>query len=149
MRSVQGYSGGQQIGPRLQNHVLILHGWSDYIYHLGSSFDYRSTCEAGLIAGGIGDSSRCEPNESRKHPCISRHLHLRHVQKAQHGGALNGKIKSGGANGKNGAVYWLDLRLAKNKGLEFWQTNNAIILYDSMPSDCIIEIWTIQKPKFE
>ena len=33
---------------------------------------------------------------------ISRHLHLRHGQKAHHGGALNGKIKSGGTSGKNG-----------------------------------------------
>ena len=31
MRSVQGHSGGQKILARLQNHVLIPHGWSDQL----------------------------------------------------------------------------------------------------------------------
>ena len=36
------------------------------------------------------------------------------------------------------AVYWFDLRLAQNRGLEFWQTiNNAIILYGSKLRFCV------------
>ena len=39
------------------------------------------------------------------------------------------------------AVSWFDLRLAQNKELEFWQTiNHAIILYDSMPADCLVKV---------
>ena len=42
------HSGGEEINPRLQ------HNMSDHIYHVGSSYDYRSTCDGGLIAGGLG-----------------------------------------------------------------------------------------------
>ena len=39
------------------------------------------------------------------------------------------------------AIYWFDLRLAQNKGSEFWKTiTNAIILYDSMPADCLVKV---------
>ena len=126
MRSVQGHSGGQQIDPRLQNTVLIPYGWSDYIYHVGSSFDYRSICEGGLIAGGNGGREgrqtgfftvvdpmpiamlppRYEPNEPRTipHKLKWRRMHS--------------------------AVHRFDLRLAQNKGMEFGVTiNNAITLY--------------------
>ena len=54
MRSDQGHSGGQRINLRLLSNVMILHGWSDYIYHVGSAFDLHSICERGLIARGIG-----------------------------------------------------------------------------------------------
>ena len=54
MRSVQGHSGGQQFDPELQNIVLVSYGWSDSISHVGSSFDFRSICEGGLIADGTG-----------------------------------------------------------------------------------------------
>ena len=39
------------------------------------------------------------------------------------------------------AVNWFDLRLARNKGLEFGQTiHNAIIVSDSMPVDCLVKV---------
>ena len=38
------------------------------------------------------------------------------------------------------AVYWFELRLAQNKGLELWLTiNDAIILCDSMLADCLVK----------
>ena len=36
-RSVQGHSGGTRIGPKLQNNVQILHGWTT-IHHVGSTY---------------------------------------------------------------------------------------------------------------
>ena len=47
MRSVQGHSGGEQANPRLQHNELLRYGWSDYIYHVGSAYDYRSICDGG------------------------------------------------------------------------------------------------------
>ena len=39
------------------------------------------------------------------------------------------------------AVYWFDLRLAQNRGLELWQTiNNAIILYGSIPTHFLVKV---------
>ena len=39
----------------------------------------------------------------------------------------------------SGRNYWINLRKAQDKGLTFWQTTrfHAIILYDSVPADCI------------
>ena len=34
-------------------------------------------------------------------------------------------------------VYWVDTRLAQKKGLEFYQTSNAIIFYNTLPAYCI------------
>ena len=35
-------------------------------------------------------------------------------------------------------VYWVDIKLARKKGLKFYQTrSNAIILYDTLPAYCI------------
>ena len=38
-------------------------------------------------------------------------------------------------------VYWVDLQLAQQKILKFYQTrSNAIILYDTLPACCIQEV---------
>ena len=35
-------------------------------------------------------------------------------------------------------VYWVDIKLAQQKGFKFYQTrSNAIILYDTLPAYCI------------
>ena len=38
------------------------------------------------------------------------------------------------------SAHKFDLRLAQNKGLEFWQTEKTIFLYDSMPADCLVKV---------
>ena len=41
-----------------------------------------------------------------------------------------------GSNIKN-TMYWVDIKLAQKKGLEFYQTrSNAIILHDTLPAYC-------------
>ena len=36
------------------------------------------------------------------------------------------------------AVYWIPLARAQEKGLQFWRTRSrAIVVYDSLPLDCI------------
>ena len=38
-------------------------------------------------------------------------------------------------------VYWVDIQLAQQKGLKFYQTrSNAIILYDTLPACCIPKV---------
>ena len=39
------------------------------------------------------------------------------------------------------AVYWFDCKTVQNQGLVFWQTiTNAIMLYESMPADCLVKV---------
>ena len=47
------------------------------------------------------------------------------------------KMRSGPVHN---AIHWFDLRLAPDKDVEFWKTiNNAIIVYDSVRADCLVE----------
>ena len=51
VESIQGHSRGIRLDPKLQNNVRIRFGWTDSIYHVGSSLDYRSIADASLLAG--------------------------------------------------------------------------------------------------
>ena len=47
------------------------------------------------------------------------------------------RTSKSGRNHQN-TVYWVDIKLAQQKGLKFYQTrSNAIILYDTLPAYCI------------
>ena len=127
--SVQGLPGGERIGPRLQNNVLIPYGWSE---HIGPF-----VMEASLQ----GESDFDEKDD--KHAALQQFT--RYEQQCS-------LLDSRKMNRDNHGTIWdvdrhtmqsfgLILRLAHNKGLEFWQTvNNAIILYDSMPPDCQVKV---------
>ena len=39
---------------------------------------------------------------------------------------------------RQNTVYWVDIKLAQQKGFKFYQTrSNAVILYDTLPAYCI------------
>ena len=43
-------------------------------------------------------------------------------------------------------MYWINSRIAEDKGLTFWQTRSrAFILYDSVPADCIEKLVSTKK----
>ena len=146
IRTDQGHSGGIRIDPKLQSNVLIPYGWTDKTDRVGSTFDYRSLSEGGLIAGGIGVrqgrqtcfftavdpmnvsmlTPRDEPNESRKIPY---------------------KL-----TGDEGTTCLLDLKTAHDKGWVFWQTiTHAITFYNQCQLIAFKkwseEFWTMRKPK--
>ena len=52
MRALQGHSRRARVDRKLQRNVRMPYGWSDYIYHVGSSWDCRSIASAGLLLGG-------------------------------------------------------------------------------------------------
>ena len=38
-------------------------------------------------------------------------------------------------------VYWVDINLAQQKGLKFYQIrSNAVILYDTLPAYCMLKV---------
>ena len=57
-RAVQSHSERVRIDPRLQNNVLVLCGWSEHIFHMGSACDYPSILERSFTARGLGNSTR-------------------------------------------------------------------------------------------
>ena len=52
LRAIQGHS-GSTINPALQDNVLFLEGFTEYVYHVGNGKELRSIVNHGLIPGGV------------------------------------------------------------------------------------------------
>ena len=132
LRALQGHSGRNLIDPSLQDNVLIPDGFFKYFYHIGCAFNLPSIINSGLIPGGQNLSKRQtvlflpvdQMNMEHKDletidleaPRLARYMH-KAWKKHQN------------------TVYWVDVNLALNKGLKFYQTrSNAIILFKYTPS---------------
>ena len=137
LRALQGHSGRNLTDPSLQDNVLILHDFFEYIYHVGCAINLHSIINSGLIPGGQNLSKRqtvffllVNPMDKEhkdpekidlEAPRLARYMH-RAWKKHQ--------------NMEN----WVDIRLAQKIGLKFYQTrSNAIILCNTLPAYCIPE----------
>ena len=58
LRALQGHSGRNLIDPSLQDNVLILEDFFEYIYHVGCAINLHSIINSGLIPGGQNLSKR-------------------------------------------------------------------------------------------
>ena len=137
-RGLQGHSGRNLIDPSLQDNVVISSNFFQYIYHIGCAFNLHSIINSGLIPGGQNSSRRqtvfflpVDPmDKSHKDPDdidlnVPRHAQYLHNAWKRH----------------QDAVYWVDINLAIEKGLTFYQTrSNAIILQDTLPAYCIPKV---------
>ena len=138
LRALQGHSGSNLIDPTLQDNVLIGTGIFPYIYHVGCTFNLHSIINNGLVLGGQNLSRRqtvfflpVDPrDESHKDPeyidfsvpRLARYLHSAWKRQQD-------------------AVFWVDIDLAINEGLTFYQTrSNAIILQGTLPAHCILKV---------
>ena len=98
---------GNLIAPELMGHVAIPHKWKEFLFHRGCSFDVTSILKTRLIAGGR------ERKEGRP-------------------------IKTRKWKNTQDAINWVNLARAQEKRLRFWQTrSNAVIVFNSVPADCI------------
>ena len=136
--ALQGHSGRNLIDPSLQDNVVIPSGFFQYIYHIGCGFNLHSIINSGLILGGQNSSKRqtvfflpVDPRDkSHKDP---DEIDLNVPRRAQY---LHNAWKR-----HQDAVYWVDIDLAIQKGLKFYQTrSNAIILQDTLPAHCIPKV---------
>ena len=50
--AIQGHSGGNLVDPELQDNVLLLQNFTEYIYHIGNCSEIHSIIRSGLIPGG-------------------------------------------------------------------------------------------------
>ena len=138
LRPLQGHSGRNLIDPSLQDSVLVPNDFFEYIYHLGCAINLHSIMNSGLIAGGQNLSKRQTVfftsvdlmNKEHKDP---KNINLEAPRLAWY--------KQKKWNIHQDTVYWVDIKLAQQKGFKFYQTrSNAIILCATLPAYCIPKV---------
>ena len=137
-RDLQGRSGRNLIDPSLQDNVVIPSKIFQHIYHIGCAFNLHSIINSGLIPGGQNSSKRQTVffllvdlmDKRHKDPDV---IDLSVPRRAQY---LHKAWKR-----HQDAEYWVDINLAIEKGLTFYQTrSNAIILQETFPAYCIPKV---------
>ena len=126
LRALQGHSGRNLIDPSLQDNVIIRRGFFQHIYHIGCAFNLHSIINNGLILGGQNSSKRQTvfflpiDRRDKGHQDPAK-IDFTVPRRAQY---LHSAWKK-----HQDAVFWVDINLAIQKGLTFYQTrSNAIIL---------------------
>ena len=137
-RALQGHSGRNLIDPSLQDNVVFLSGFFQYIYQIGCAVNLHSIINSGLILGGQNSSKRQTVFFLLVDPRDKSHKDLHEID-------LNvprrAQYLHNAWNGHQDAVYCVDIDLASKKGLKFYQTrSNAIILQETLPAYCIPKV---------
>ena len=138
LRALQGHSGRNLIDPSLQDNVIIQSGFFQHIYHIECAFNLHSIINNGLIPGGQNSSKRqtvfflpIDPRD-KGHQGPAK-IDLNEPHRAQY---LHSAWKK-----HQDAVFWVDINLAIQKRLTFYQTrSNAIILQGALPAYCIPKV---------
>ena len=137
-RALQGHSGRNFIDPLLQDNVVFQRGFFQHIYHIGCAFNLHSVINNGLIPGGQNSSKRQtvffllidHRDEGHQDPAKNDFNEPRRAQ------YLHSAWKK-----HQDVVFWVDINLAIQKGLTFYQTrSNAIILQGILPAYCIPKV---------
>ena len=131
-RAFQGHSGRNLIDHSLKENVVNPSDFFWHVCHIGCAFNLHSIINSGLIPGDQNSSKRqtvfflpVDPmDKSHKDPVeidlnVPRHAQYLHNAWKRH----------------QDAVYWVDIDLAIQRGLKFYQTrSNAIILQETFPN---------------
>ena len=118
--------------------MIIQRGFFQHIYHIGCAFNLHSIINNGLIPGGQNSSKRQTVFFLSIDPRDKGHQDPAHIdfsvpRRAQY---LHSAWKK-----HQDAVFWVDINLAIQKGLTFYQTrSNAIILQGTLPAYCIPKV---------
>ena len=130
-RPLQEHSGRNLIDPSVQDNVIIQSGFFQQISHVGCAFNLHSVINNGLILGGKQETGSIFPIEARdkghQNPAT---IDFNKPRRAQY---MHSAWKT-----HQDSVFWVDIDLAIQKGLTFYQTrSNAIILQGTLPAYCI------------
>ena len=138
LRVLEGHQGRNLVDPSLQDNVLIPNNFFEYIFHVGCAVSLHSITNSGLIAGGQKSSRERQTvfftavNPMNKDHRAPKELDLTKPRLTFY----KQKWKR-----HQDTVYWVDLQLAQQKRLKFYQTRSkAIILYDTLPAYCISQV---------
>ena len=127
----------------VNSNTLILHcktmccyrTTSPSTYHVVSSHDTHSIIQSGLIPGG----KEFKKGSMRVFFTAVNPMFIDHCRERDYD-VTKPRIAVYKHNWKihQNTVYWLNVRVAQSKGLQFYQTwSNAIILYNTLPAVCI------------
>ena len=122
--------------------MIIQSGLFQHIYHVGCAFNLHSIINNGLILVGQNSSKRqtvfflpIDPRD-KEHQDPAK-IDLTVPRRAQY---LHSAWKK-----HQDSVYWVDINLAIQKGLTFYQTrSNAIILQGTLPAYCIPKVMRLK-----
>ena len=119
LRALQGHSGRKLIDPSLQDNVIIPDGFFKYFCHVGCAINLPSIINSGLIPGEQNLSNRQTIFFLLVDPVDKEHkdpdtIDLEAPRLAQYMHKTWKKHQN--------TVYWVDIKLAQNKGLKFYQT---------------------------
>ena len=118
-----------------QDNVSIPNDFFAYIYHIGCAINLHSIMNSVLIPGGQILSKRHTVFYTSVDPMNKEHRDPDFVDlEAPRLAWYKQKTWKKHQN----TVYWVDIKLAQKNGFKFYQTrSNAIILYDTLPANCI------------
>ena len=120
LRALQGHSGRNLIDPSLQDNVLILDNFFEYIYHIGCAINLHSITNSGLIPGGQN------LGKERQTVFFTAVNLVNKEHKDPYEIDLNAPLLAWYKQRKwkrhQGTVYWVDIQLAQQKGFKFYQT---------------------------
>ena len=138
LRALQGHSGNNLIDPLLQDNVIIHRGLFHHIYHIGCAFNLHSIINNGMIPGGQ-DSSRRQTVFFL--PIDPRDKEHQYPERIDFSVPRRARYLHSAWKKHQDAVFWVDIDLAIQKGLTFYQTrSNAIILQGTLPAYCIPKV---------
>ena len=127
LRAIQGLSG--------KDNVLLPEGLTEYIYHVGNGKELRSIVNHGLVPGGVSLKTGRQAvfftvvNPMDNQDGFGEPNATCHKQESRHTKYLETLSNT---------VFWCILKLAQQRGLQFYQTrSNAVILYDTLPAEFI------------
>ena len=115
LRALQGCSGRNLIDPSLQDNVIIPDGFFKYIYHVGCAINLHSIINSGLIPGGQFEKK----TDSILSACGSNGQRTQGSWHDRLGSTASCTI--GAWQKDQNTVYWVDINLAIEKGLKFYQ----------------------------
>ena len=141
LRALQGHSGRSLIDPTLQDNVIIPDGFFQYIYHVGCAINLHSIINSGLITGCQNLSNRQTLFFLPVDPIDKNHKDLDTIDLSvpRHAQYMHKSWKK-----HQNTVYWVDINLALQKGLKFYQNtieryhssrNTPSVLYSESCSD--------------
>ena len=117
---------------------MIGSGIFHYIYHIGCAFNLHSIINNGLIPGGQDSSRRQTVFFLPIDPRDKDHEDPEHIDFSV---PRRAKYVHSAWKKHQDAVFWVDINLAIEEGLTFYQTrSNAIILQGTLPAYCISKV---------
>ena len=130
LRAIQGHSGGKHIDPTLQDNVLLPNDFAEHIFHVGSSHDLHSVVQSGLIPGG-------KDAKKGRHAVFFTAVNPMFVDQHKEFRVRPDEFQNCSVQNHwrvhQSTVFCCNLRVAQNKGLQFYQTrSSATVIYDAL-----------------